>query len=287
MNCSRSRSARACCRCITRSRSPAGDITALDPKAFPSGNAGMRAAVEKGRALGIRIGAHTLTNFINTNDPYVTPVPDPRLSRTGESTLSADLDADRDGHSGGLPGVLRQREGQLAAHRRHRPGTHPVSRGVERRAVDAAGLRTRGVRHRRPPPTAAGAAVGKLLDHPYKVVLSDASTCRTRSRGTWPRGSTRPASATWTSTATRAALGHGTGRLRHRALREGVLRRAGSPGAQRHEQLRAVLLAHQHLLQLGRARGTAASARACRSTACRTRRSSSATSSRTCSGGTG
>ena len=47
---------------------------------FPSGDEGMKRAVEKGKTLGIRIGVHTLTNFINTNDPTCTPVPDDRLS---------------------------------------------------------------------------------------------------------------------------------------------------------------------------------------------------------------
>ena len=65
----------------------------LDPRAFPTGDEGMRRAVEKGRALGIRIGVHTLTNFINTNDAYVSPIPDPRLARTGSSQLVGDIDS--------------------------------------------------------------------------------------------------------------------------------------------------------------------------------------------------
>ena len=44
------------------------------------------------RARQIRIGVHTLTNFINTNDPYITPVPDSRLAKTGSSFLVADID---------------------------------------------------------------------------------------------------------------------------------------------------------------------------------------------------
>jgi hypothetical protein len=65
----------------------------LRPDHFPDGEAGMKECVRKAKALGIRIGVHTLTNFINTNDPYVTPVPDPRLAKTGGSTLVADIDA--------------------------------------------------------------------------------------------------------------------------------------------------------------------------------------------------
>jgi hypothetical protein len=65
----------------------------LDPASFPNGNAGMKKCVEKATAKGLRIGVHTLTTFINTNDPYVTPVPDKRLAVTGSSVLSAGISA--------------------------------------------------------------------------------------------------------------------------------------------------------------------------------------------------
>ena len=60
----------------------------LDPKSFPNGNQGMKTCVEKASKLGLRIGVHTLSTFVNTNDPYVTPVPDKRLAVTGSSVLS-------------------------------------------------------------------------------------------------------------------------------------------------------------------------------------------------------
>jgi hypothetical protein len=63
----------------------------LDPGSFPNGLAGMKKCVEKASAKGIRIGVHTLSTFINTNDPYVSPVPDQRLALTGSSTLSEDI----------------------------------------------------------------------------------------------------------------------------------------------------------------------------------------------------
>lgn len=66
----------------------------LDPVRFPNGIAGMKKCVEKANALGLRIGVHTLTTFINTNDPYVSPVPDKRLAVTGTSQLAGNIDAD-------------------------------------------------------------------------------------------------------------------------------------------------------------------------------------------------
>ena len=65
----------------------------LDSVAFPNGRAGLKACVEKANKKGIRIGVHTLSTFINTNDPYVTPVPDKRLSVTGLSMLTDDVSA--------------------------------------------------------------------------------------------------------------------------------------------------------------------------------------------------
>ncbi len=54
---------------------------------FPNGKEGMKQAVRKVHAAGLHFGVHTLTNFINTNDPYVSPVPDERLVKTGSSKL--------------------------------------------------------------------------------------------------------------------------------------------------------------------------------------------------------
>lgn len=65
----------------------------LDPKSFPNGIAGMKTCVEKAAKKGLRIGVHTLSTFINTNDPYVSPVPDKRLSETGASLILEDLTA--------------------------------------------------------------------------------------------------------------------------------------------------------------------------------------------------
>ncbi len=65
----------------------------LDSVAFPNGIAGMKACVDKANKKGIRIGVHTLSTFINTNDPYVTPIPDKRLSMTGSSVLTDDVSA--------------------------------------------------------------------------------------------------------------------------------------------------------------------------------------------------
>ena len=65
----------------------------LKPGLFPRGWDGFRDCVEKARQAGIGVGFHTLSNFITPNDPFVTPLPDPRLARIGTSELTADIDA--------------------------------------------------------------------------------------------------------------------------------------------------------------------------------------------------
>jgi len=63
----------------------------LNEKQFPSGVKGLRHCVEKAKTLGIMLGVHTLSNFITTNDPYVTPVPDKRLAKVGASIITTDI----------------------------------------------------------------------------------------------------------------------------------------------------------------------------------------------------
>jgi len=65
----------------------------LHSKAFPQNWASMKQCVEAAKAKGLRLGVHTLSNFITTNDPYVTPLPDARLAKVGYSRLGENIDA--------------------------------------------------------------------------------------------------------------------------------------------------------------------------------------------------
>lgn len=58
---------------------------------FPNGREGLKRCVKEAEAAGLHIGVHTLSNFITTTDPYVTPIPDPRLARTGKAQLTSDI----------------------------------------------------------------------------------------------------------------------------------------------------------------------------------------------------
>lgn len=59
----------------------------LHKDAFPENWESFRASVAKAEKEGIKVGVHTLSNFVTTNDSYVTPVPDKRLAKVGSSQL--------------------------------------------------------------------------------------------------------------------------------------------------------------------------------------------------------
>jgi len=60
--------------------------------AFPHGDDGLKACVEKAKAKGIHLGLHTLSNFTSPNDPYVTPHPHKNLLVMGTAVLKASID---------------------------------------------------------------------------------------------------------------------------------------------------------------------------------------------------
>ena len=63
----------------------------LIPSLFPNGRQGMKACVEKARERNIRMGVHTLTNFITTNDPFVSPLPHPGLASYAGTKITGSL----------------------------------------------------------------------------------------------------------------------------------------------------------------------------------------------------
>jgi len=144
----------------------------LKPALFPRGWDGFRDCVEKARKAGIGVGFHTLSNFITPNDPFVAPIPDPRLARIGTSELTADIDA-------------AQTELPLADSIWFQKKTtmNTVVIGEELVRYDGVSAEapwrllkcqrgawgTKAAVHRK------GDAAGKLMDHSYKVFLTDAA----------------------------------------------------------------------------------------------------------------
>jgi hypothetical protein len=144
----------------------------LDPKQFPNGRAGLKNCVDKAHAAGLFLGVHTLTNFINTNDPYVTPNPDYRLSVTGSSTLKKNIDPNQSEIEVASPEYFTNEKGN---------NLHTVKIGSEL-------IRYRSVTTTEPyilldcqrgafgtakASHNAGEQVGKFFDHAYNVFFPD------------------------------------------------------------------------------------------------------------------
>ena len=66
----------------------------LQKEAFPENWESMKECVDKAKQEGIKLGVHTLSNFITPNDPYVSPIPDERLAKVGSSVLVNDIDGE-------------------------------------------------------------------------------------------------------------------------------------------------------------------------------------------------
>ena len=146
----------------------------LDEKTFPDNWTSMKRCVERAKAQDVRLGVHTLSNFITTNDPYVTPIPDKRLAKVGESVLTNSIDATTEEIGIESPDFFNQMGNNTL---------HSVVTGdeiIRYREVSASApwkllgcargaFGTKAVQHNK------GEKVGKLIDHPYKVFLSDAS----------------------------------------------------------------------------------------------------------------
>ena len=139
-----------------------------NPKFFPGGMAGLKACADKAKASGVRLGAHTLSNFIQTQDPYITPEPDARLAKTGESTLTEAVDAATSTIPVASPEYFTNRLGnelQTVVIGKELVRYRSVSTNAPWKLLDCqrGAYGTTASEHLR------GSAVGKLMDHAYKV----------------------------------------------------------------------------------------------------------------------
>ncbi|WP_158856408.1 hypothetical protein [Lunatibacter salilacus] len=145
----------------------------LDKVAFPENWKSMRKYVERANAQGVHLGVHTLSNFITTNDPYVSPFPDERLALVGESVLKGSIDATTTEIEIESPDYFNQMgNNTLQAVRigkeiiRYRA----VSETAPWKLMDC----IRGAFGTEASPHGSQEKVGKLMDHGYKVFLSNA-----------------------------------------------------------------------------------------------------------------
>lgn len=141
-------------------------------EAFPNGYSGLKACVEKAEEEGISIGGHTLSNFITTNDPYVTPVPDERLAEVGSSVIIADIDENQTEIPIASPVFFNQFKNNNL--RTVRIGNELIRYGSVTeeepwKLLDC----QRGAFNTEISTHKSDARIAKLLDHGYKVFLSN------------------------------------------------------------------------------------------------------------------
>jgi len=144
----------------------------LKPAMFPHGWDGFRDCVEKARQAGIGVGFHTLSNFITPNDPFVTPLPDRRLARIGTSQLTADIDAVQAEIPIAEPEWFQKKTDMSTVVIGEELVVYEsVSAEAPWRLMKCrrGAWGTKAIAHKK------GEGVGKLMDHSYKVFLTDAS----------------------------------------------------------------------------------------------------------------
>ena len=140
---------------------------------FPNGVAGLKMCVEKAAAQGIKMGTHCLSNFITTNDPYVTPIPDPRLAKVGSSKLVQAIGSTDNEIEIAAPDFFNQMKNNtlktlVVNNELIRYGG--VSEAAPWWLLDC----QRGAFGTQASDHSAGTQISKLLDHGYKVFLTDA-----------------------------------------------------------------------------------------------------------------
>jgi hypothetical protein len=140
---------------------------------FPNGIEGLKNCVEKAEAEGIKIGTHCLSNFITTNDPYVSPVPDKRLAKVGSSVIMDDIDVNATEITIQLPDFFNQMNNNnlktvMIDEELIRYGS--VSAQSPWKLLDC----QRGAFNTNISDHKSGTEISKLLDHGYKVFLTNA-----------------------------------------------------------------------------------------------------------------
>ena len=140
---------------------------------FPNGIEGLKKCVEKAAAQGLKMGTHCLSNFITTNDPYVSPIPDQRLAKVGSSVITNDIDKTTTTIPIQSPDFFNQMKNNnlktvMIGKELIRYGR--VSEIAPWKLLDC----ERGAFNTRPSKHQSGAEISKLLDHGYKVFLTNA-----------------------------------------------------------------------------------------------------------------
>ena len=146
----------------------------LKTKDFPSNWASLKECIDKAKMNNLRLGVHTLSNFITTNDPYVSPIPDPRLAKVGYAQLTESINDTVREIGITNPEFFNQFKNNtlksaVIGNEIIRYGS--VSVGAPWKLIDCqrGAFGSKASAHKR------ADTIGKLMDHPYKVFLTNYS----------------------------------------------------------------------------------------------------------------
>ena len=144
----------------------------LKSEQFPNNWESMKQCVDMAEEQGIKVGLHTLSNFITTNDLYVTPIPDERLAKVGSSRVVKDITSDD---------TIIEIEDPTYFNQMENNNLHAVVVGneiirYERVSENAPWLLLnceRGAFNTKRASHIKGSDIAKLIDHGYKTFLSN------------------------------------------------------------------------------------------------------------------
>ena len=144
----------------------------LKSKDFPNNWVSMKTCVENAKAQNIKLGVHTLSNFITTKDPYVTPVPDKRLAKVGVSQLTENIDETTKEIAIKDPGFFNQLENNtlkaaVVGNEIIRYQSVSASAPWKLLNCQRGAFGTQAMTHK------TSDSIGKLMDHPYEVFLGN------------------------------------------------------------------------------------------------------------------
>ena len=139
---------------------------------FPGNWPSLKECVDKAKMNNIRLGVHTLSNFITTNDPYVTPVPDARLAKVGYAQLTVDIDETQKEIGISDPRFFNQftnntLKSVVIGNEIIRYGTVSENAPWKLLECQRGAFGTKAASHKQLD------SIGKLMDHPYKVFLTN------------------------------------------------------------------------------------------------------------------
>ncbi|MDN3690724.1 hypothetical protein [Cyclobacterium jeungdonense] len=145
----------------------------LKKESFPDNWKSLKACVDRARQKGVQLGVHTLSNFISTDDPYVTPKPHPGLAKVGFSSLAKPLTREENVIHIESPDFFNQMENNSL--QAVQIGDEIIRyRSVSPEAPWRLEGCLRGAYGTEPQAYSEGTSIGKLMDHAYQVFLGDA-----------------------------------------------------------------------------------------------------------------